>query len=533
MYSRRIIFFILTGISTTLCTPLLSEHGIAINFEHPGAPASPAPTPFSAPPPDPPIPPELSTLFVTITTTPLTQIVLDTITITQAVVITAPPEPGPTQTSVPTHSENTWQAPTNFENLECFNILKYGFGKSNLNVVQGIPASASLTAFAPAPTGTHEWNNDMSALEVFFPEGSINPGNSPQGGADFYANPLPTLKDAQNVTFGYSVFLPADFEPVRGGKLPGLYGGKTGCSGGDAALDCFSTRLMWRGNSDGELYLYAPKDKQTPEVCNTPPRSICEADYGLSIGRGSFRFTPGQWTHVSQTVVLNTPGKQDGYFTLNVNGERIMDLSGLYYRQTGGENSDDGEEYDSEQVDGAMDTDSDGVSTSPDGGDASGQDFGTPGGPEASGGLLGHILVAPPKIIGQLSVSSRTYSVWSMAGRKPVLLAPNPHLRRGLRRRNIPPSPPGPHALVMTKVVRPATVTVVSRVTQVHLTTVIQLQAAAATGHPDVVNFAATRKVPGFSGIFFSTFFGGHTSNFATPKDQKIWFKDFSLVVND
>ncbi|CAE6518223.1 unnamed protein product [Rhizoctonia solani] len=171
---------------------------------------------------------------------------------------------------------------------------------------------------------------------------------------------------------------------------------------------------MWRTNSDGELYLYAPKDKQTPEVCNTPPRSICEADYGLSIGRGSFRFTPGQWTHVSQTVVLNTPGKQDGYFTLDVNGERIMDLSGLYYRQIADEDwdDDDGDKYESERVDGAGDIDSHEDSTSPNGGNASGQDSGTSNELEEQGGLLGHILAAPPKIVVQPSTKSRIYNAW-------------------------------------------------------------------------------------------------------------------------
>ncbi|KAJ1304367.1 hypothetical protein OPQ81_005520 [Rhizoctonia solani] len=418
--------------------------------------------------------------------------------------MTAPAPPRPTQASVPTPGENTWRVPASFQNLDCFNIIKYGFGKPNLKVVQGIPTSASLPAFPPVPTGALQWNNDMSALEAFFPEGSINPGNSPQGGADFYANPLPALMGAQNVTFGYSVFFPADFEPVRGGKLPGLYGGKTGCSGGDPALDCFSTRLMWRANSYGELYLYAPKDKQTPQVCNTAPRSICEADYGLSIGRGSFRFTLGRWTHVSQTVVLNTVGKQDGHFTLDVNGKRIMDLSGLYYRQIDVEDSDnDGYEYNSEQAGGTVNPNSEEDATSPDGGDASGQDSGIPDELEGSDGLLGHILVAPRKIVGLLSENPRAY-VWSMSGRRLVLLAPNPHLLRGLRRRESPrSSPPSPRMPIITEFTGPAAVTVVSRVTKVHFTTITQPEAPAATRHPEMVNLAVTKKVPGFSGIFF------------------------------
>ncbi|CCO29473.1 polysaccharide lyase family 14 protein [Rhizoctonia solani AG-1 IB] len=471
-------------------------------------------------------------MYITATAIPLTRTVLDTTTITRAVVATAlPTSPSPIQASASTPTDNTWRVPSDFKSLDCFNILKYGFGKSNLKVVQGIPRSASLAANVPTPTGYLEWNNEMYALEVFFPEGSINPGNSPQGGADFYASPLPALAEAQNVTFAYSVFLPVDFEPVRGGKLPGLYGGKTGCSGGDAALDCFSTRLMWRANSEGELYLYAPKDKQTYEVCNTPPRSICEADYGLSIGRGSFRFTPGRWTHVSQTVVLNTPGEQDGYFTLDVDGERIMDLNGLYYRQTGKEDWDDsGDGYDSEQTSNATaDSNLEEELVSPDGGDVSGQDrvsledLG-------DGGLLGHILVAPPKVVGQRGAKR----LWSAPGRTPVFLVHKPGLHLSSRSRNIRPLPPNlRHVPVVTKAVRPTAVTVISQVTKVDVTAIAQAPTTRVTGRPEVVNLAAARKVPGFSGIFFSTFFGGHTPNFATPKDQRIWFKDFSLIVND
>ena len=77
---------------------------------------------------------------------------------------------------------------------------------------------------------------------------------------------------------------------------------------------------------------YAPKDKQTRALCSTPPLSICDSEYGLSVGRGSFRFAAGNWTHVRQTVTLNTPGMQDGAFTLDVNGVRVIDRSDVFYR---------------------------------------------------------------------------------------------------------------------------------------------------------------------------------------------------------
>ncbi len=80
------------------------------------------------------------------------------------------------------------------------------------------------------------------------------------------------------------------------------------------------------------LMQYAPKDKQTTALCSTPPLSICDSEYGLSIGRGSFRFAAGNWTQVKQTVTLNTPGMQDGGFALDVNGARVIDRTDVFYR---------------------------------------------------------------------------------------------------------------------------------------------------------------------------------------------------------
>ncbi|KAG2020986.1 alginate lyase [Coprinopsis cinerea AmutBmut pab1-1] len=155
------------------------------------------------------------------------------------------------------------------------------------------------------------WHPDEVSLQVLYPKGSINPAQKPQGGAEFYASPIdlsaafssssPLSSSSYspgrgssssnrnpNVTLRYSVYFPLNFDWVLAGKLPGLYGGHTGCSGGNAALDCFSTRLMWRQGGVGELYLYASKTKQPPSLCSDP-QSVCDAAYGFSVGRGSFR----------------------------------------------------------------------------------------------------------------------------------------------------------------------------------------------------------------------------------------------------
>ncbi|KAJ2911457.1 hypothetical protein MD484_g8960, partial [Candolleomyces efflorescens] len=229
-----------------------------------------------------------------------------------------------------------WTAPNQLKNLDSFNITSTG-GQKNLKIVNGMPSLASTSsnqrvsaAKVAIDSDTDDddddnvrqhslppvtsWAPSSSSLQLFYPAGSINPAQKPQGGAEFYASPL-DISTARNVSFRFSVFFPADFDWVLAGKLPGIYGGHTGCSGGNKALDCFSTRLMWRKGGLGELYLYAAKDKQTKALC-ADPRSVCDAAYGFSIGRGSFTWAAGAWTTVVQTVVLNTPGKQDGFFKL-------------------------------------------------------------------------------------------------------------------------------------------------------------------------------------------------------------------------
>lgn len=52
----------------------------------------------------------------------------------------------------------------------------------------------------------------------------------------------------------------------------------------------------------------------------------------MSIGRGSFNWTAGNWTTVEQTVFLNTPGQPDGSFTLKVNGKQAIQRSDVFYR---------------------------------------------------------------------------------------------------------------------------------------------------------------------------------------------------------
>ena len=62
------------------------------------------------------------------------------------------------------------------------------------------------------------------------------------------------------------------------------------------------------------------------------PGSTCNADYGFSVGRGSFVWTTGTWTTVTQTIVLNTDGKANGWFMLHIDDKLAIERRDIYYR---------------------------------------------------------------------------------------------------------------------------------------------------------------------------------------------------------
>jgi hypothetical protein len=110
-----------------------------------------------------------------------------------------------------------------------------------------------------------------------------------------------------------------DFDFVKGGKLPGLYGGTV--TGGQEIPDGtngFSTRYMWRAGGEGEVYAYLPTSDE----------------HGTSLGRGCWAFTPGRWTAIQQRVQLNTPGETDGQVTVWQDGKQVFSRGGLEFRTT-------------------------------------------------------------------------------------------------------------------------------------------------------------------------------------------------------
>lgn len=159
-------------------------------------------------------------------------------------------------------------------------------------------------------------------LRVYYPAGSASPGVSreydvPLGGAGFRGSL--GLPPTDHLYLSYYLRFSDNFDFVRGGKLPGIYGGK-GNSGGNIpdGTDGFSTRMMWREGGKGEVYAYLPTSEE----------------WGTSLSLESWQFEPGKWHHIVQEVQLNDPEQANGKIRSWVDGTLVLDQSNLLFRTT-------------------------------------------------------------------------------------------------------------------------------------------------------------------------------------------------------
>lgn len=159
-------------------------------------------------------------------------------------------------------------------------------------------------------------------LRVRYPAQSASPAVSrqydkPQGGTQVYLALRSGPVDALHLR--YYVRFPPEFDFVKGGKLPGLYGGSV-TSGRHIpdGSDGLSTRYMWRAGGAAEVYAYLPTS----------------VAHGTSLGRGDWRWPLDRWTCVEQAVRLNTPGDRDGSISVYLNGTHVLECDRLDFRTT-------------------------------------------------------------------------------------------------------------------------------------------------------------------------------------------------------
>lgn len=157
-------------------------------------------------------------------------------------------------------------------------------------------------------------------LRVLYPAGSASPtvtnnDGAPIGGTQFFADLGMPSHDTMRLS--YYVRFSENFDFVKGGKLPGFFGGTV--NNGRKIPDGsngFSTRYMWRKNGKGEVYAYLPTSRE----------------HGTSIGRGNWLFKPGTWHYLEQEVVLNQPGKNNGRIQVWLDGKKVLSKDGLTFR---------------------------------------------------------------------------------------------------------------------------------------------------------------------------------------------------------
>jgi hypothetical protein len=69
---------------------------------------------------------------------------------------------------------------------------------------------------------------------------------------------------------------------------------------------------MWRSYGMGEIYAYLPPEN-FDSLC-VKSKTICSsAEYGISIGRGQFSFSPGTWTNIGTVSFKNSSESIRGF----------------------------------------------------------------------------------------------------------------------------------------------------------------------------------------------------------------------------
>ena len=127
----------------------------------------------------------------------------------------------------------------------------------------------------------------------------------------------------------YSVYIPKDWDCVKGGKLPGFFIGKNGTGGKSYDKDNGSARLMWRQGNQLVSYLYLCTDqgditKQGPEFLRACNNKFPDA--GIDMWRETKEklvLKEGTWNTIVYGLSLNEKGKRNGRLWLELNGKRV------------------------------------------------------------------------------------------------------------------------------------------------------------------------------------------------------------------
>lgn len=180
--------------------------------------------------------------------------------------------------------------------------------------------------------------DDGTSVKIEYARGKVGSDS----GVGFHASPkhaFPTL----HARLSYKVYFPEDFDWVKGGKLPGLFIGNPGATGGHWDYKAGSARVTWQKDGFACIYMYIPLqvafDGSKDETMNIQPeefRKLCHRTphKGCHLWHtGPLKFERGQWNEVTIELKMNSVGKKNGILQLTVNGSSVK-CTGMVWRKT-------------------------------------------------------------------------------------------------------------------------------------------------------------------------------------------------------
>lgn len=165
----------------------------------------------------------------------------------------------------------------------------------NIDIHNNGSVYSQLTSVAPC------------GYEVLYPAGAI-------GGASAVGGQWETNNKGQEKWLTYCIEFDADFDFVIGGKMPGIGGGSTPTGGVGADCSGYTLRMQWGGGSNqSNMIAYLYWQGQSGQNSGNNPA------FGDVFPLG---FDPQQGTKYEITMGVNigTPGNNDGWFEVYVNG---------------------------------------------------------------------------------------------------------------------------------------------------------------------------------------------------------------------
>jgi hypothetical protein len=178
--------------------------------------------------------------------------------------------------------------------------LQSSLGGRDLGVIDNLLIAAESNG--PVPV----------SMSVRLPKGAASPLSTAdrKGGMSFPWEPR-SLARASAACISYDVFLPADFDVARAGRLPGLIGADP------TGQESFAARILWRPGGAGAASLRTLSSGEARQP---------------TLGLEGFAFPRGQWFKIEQEVVLNTPKQANGKLVVWIDGSMVGERSDVVFR---------------------------------------------------------------------------------------------------------------------------------------------------------------------------------------------------------